>query len=160
MDVSIGLPNAVPGTTGAQLTEWARRAVELAEATQWRPLVAKALATRGAALQELHRRREALVAYRRAADIRDRVTKELTRRRANLEDEKRRIYAGMMSAMDDAVGQVFARLREKQLEENTLVFFISDNGGPTRELTYRRLVAEDGASGAQIVRAREADATP
>ncbi len=26
MDVSIGLPNAVPGTTGEQLTEWARRA--------------------------------------------------------------------------------------------------------------------------------------
>jgi hypothetical protein len=26
MDVSIGLPNAVPGTTGAELTEWARRA--------------------------------------------------------------------------------------------------------------------------------------
>jgi alkanesulfonate monooxygenase SsuD/methylene tetrahydromethanopterin reductase-like flavin-dependent oxidoreductase (luciferase family) len=26
MDLSIGLPNAVPGTTGAQLTEWARRA--------------------------------------------------------------------------------------------------------------------------------------
>jgi alkanesulfonate monooxygenase SsuD/methylene tetrahydromethanopterin reductase-like flavin-dependent oxidoreductase (luciferase family) len=26
MDLAIGLPNAVPGTTGAQLTEWARRA--------------------------------------------------------------------------------------------------------------------------------------
>lgn len=26
MDVAIGLPNAVPGTSGAQLTEWARRA--------------------------------------------------------------------------------------------------------------------------------------
>lgn len=26
MDVGIGLPNAVPGTSGAQLTEWARRA--------------------------------------------------------------------------------------------------------------------------------------
>ena len=26
MDVSIGLPNAVPGTTGEELTEWARRA--------------------------------------------------------------------------------------------------------------------------------------
>lgn len=26
MDVAIGLPNAVPGTTGAELTEWARRA--------------------------------------------------------------------------------------------------------------------------------------
>ena len=26
MDVGIGLPNAVPGTSGAQLVEWARRA--------------------------------------------------------------------------------------------------------------------------------------
>ena len=26
MDVAIGLPNAVPGTTGQQLVEWARRA--------------------------------------------------------------------------------------------------------------------------------------
>lgn len=26
MDVAIGLPNAVPGTTGEQLAEWARRA--------------------------------------------------------------------------------------------------------------------------------------
>lgn len=26
MDVGVGLPNAVPGTSGAQLTEWARRA--------------------------------------------------------------------------------------------------------------------------------------
>ena len=53
----------------------------------------------------------------------------------NIADEKRRIYAGMMSAMDDAVGQVLARLREKQLEEDTLVFFISDNGGPTMPTT-------------------------
>ena len=26
MEIGIGLPNAVPGTTGDQLTEWARRA--------------------------------------------------------------------------------------------------------------------------------------
>jgi hypothetical protein len=26
MEISIGLPNAVPGTTGEQLVEWARRA--------------------------------------------------------------------------------------------------------------------------------------
>src|SRR4051812_6826485 len=26
MEIAIGLPNAVPGTTGGQLTEWARRA--------------------------------------------------------------------------------------------------------------------------------------
>ncbi len=28
MDVAIGLPSAVPGTSGEQLTEWARRAEE------------------------------------------------------------------------------------------------------------------------------------
>lgn len=43
---------------------------------------------------------------------------------------KRRTYAAMTSAMDDAVGQVLAKLRATGLEENTLIFYISDNGGP------------------------------
>ncbi len=45
-------------------------------------------------------------------------------------DEKHRNYAAMLSAMDDAVGQVLDALQAQQLEEQTLVFFISDNGGP------------------------------
>ena len=49
----------------------------------------------------------------------------------HISNERRRIYAAMMSAMDDAVGNVLAKLRDAQLEDNTLVFFISDNGGPT-----------------------------
>ncbi|HJQ78739.1 MAG TPA: sulfatase [Lacipirellulaceae bacterium] len=49
----------------------------------------------------------------------------------DISDERRRTYAAMMSAMDDAIGAVADKLRETQLEENTLVFFISDNGGPT-----------------------------
>ena len=48
-----------------------------------------------------------------------------------IKDEKRRTYAAMVSAMDDAVGQVLAKLRAAGLEENTLIFFFSDNGGPT-----------------------------
>jgi arylsulfatase A-like enzyme len=48
-----------------------------------------------------------------------------------ISDTKRRTFAAMLSAMDDAVGAVFAKLREARLEENTLIFFISDNGGPT-----------------------------
>ena len=44
-------------------------------------------------------------------------------------DENRRIYAAVMSAMDDAIGRVLATLREAALEENTLVVFLSDNGG-------------------------------
>jgi arylsulfatase A-like enzyme len=43
---------------------------------------------------------------------------------------RRQIYAAMMLAMDDAIGRVLAKLREHGLEENTLVFFLSDNGGP------------------------------
>ena len=41
----------------------------------------------------------------------------------------------MQSAMDDAVGAVLAKLREHNLEENTLIFFFSDNGGPTPSTT-------------------------
>ncbi len=46
-------------------------------------------------------------------------------------DEKRRTMLAMLSAMDDAVGQVLAKLREHKLDENTLIIFHSDNGGPT-----------------------------
>lgn len=45
--------------------------------------------------------------------------------------KQRQTYAAMLSAMDDAVGKVQATLRQLKLEENTLIFFISDNGGPT-----------------------------
>src|SRR5947208_16004868 len=37
----------------------------------------------------------------------------------------------MLSAMDDAIGRVMEKLRERGLEEDTLIFFFSDNGGPT-----------------------------
>ena len=56
---------------------------------------------------------------------------------ASIEDEQRRTYAAMMSAMDDAIGRVRDKLRDTGLEENTLVFFISDNGGPTMIGTTR-----------------------
>ena len=59
------------------------------------------------------------------------ATDERLAKFASIKDEKRRTYAAMMSAMDDAIGKVVDKLREKKLEENTLVFFISDNGGPT-----------------------------
>jgi arylsulfatase A-like enzyme len=53
----------------------------------------------------------------------------------NIADEKRRLFAAMMSAMDDGIGRVLAKVRELGQEDNTLYFFIGDNGGPTQSTT-------------------------
>ncbi len=55
----------------------------------------------------------------------------------DIKDENRKIFAAMMSAMDDAVGKVLAKVREMGQEENTLIFFFSDNGGPTMQTTSK-----------------------
>tara|TARA_Y100001934_G_scaffold279441_1_gene383221 strand:+ start:934 stop:2349 length:1416 start_codon:yes stop_codon:yes gene_type:complete len=58
---------------------------------------------------------------------------------AHIEDIHRRIFAAMLANMDDSVGAVLQQLRKSGLEENTIVFFLSDNGGPTKELTSSNL---------------------
>jgi arylsulfatase B len=58
---------------------------------------------------------------------------------AHIDDVHRRIFAAMLANMDDSVGEVLAQLRKSGLEDNTLIFFLSDNGGPTRELTSSNL---------------------
>ena len=50
---------------------------------------------------------------------------------ADIKDNQRRTYAAMMFAMDEAVGKLQAKLKAEKLDQNTLVFFFSDNGGPT-----------------------------
>ena len=42
---------------------------------------------------------------------------------------KRKTHAAMTVSMDDAVGKVLASLQAHDLEKNTLIIFISDNGG-------------------------------
>jgi arylsulfatase A-like enzyme len=49
---------------------------------------------------------------------------------AGIQNEKRRTYAAMVSAVDDGAGKVLGKLRELGLEDDTLVVFLSDNGGP------------------------------
>ncbi len=54
------------------------------------------------------------------------------------------IYAGMVEAMDNAIGKVLSKLKELGLEDNTIIVFFSDNGGlsiseamPTSNLPLR-----------------------
>lgn len=46
-------------------------------------------------------------------------------------DLNKRVYYAMIAALDDAVGRIMTTLAELDLEENTLVWFASDNGGAT-----------------------------
>ena len=44
-------------------------------------------------------------------------------------NERRRIHAAMVSEFDDAVGSVVATLESEGMLENTVIWFMSDNGG-------------------------------
>ncbi|GAB3651508.1 hypothetical protein GCM10028791_20330 [Echinicola sediminis] len=58
------------------------------------------------------------------------ATEKYLSRFDHIKDKKRKTYAAMVSAMDDGVGQVLDKLEELDINDNTLVFFLSDNGGP------------------------------
>jgi arylsulfatase A-like enzyme len=60
------------------------------------------------------------------------VTDKQLGRVRHIADETRRNYAGLVVGLDDAVGEVFAALRESRQVDNTLVWFFSDNGGPVK----------------------------
>ena len=67
------------------------------------------------------------------------ATQKYLDRFKNITDPARRTHAAMLSALDDGVGAVLAKLRETGLEDDTLVIFISDNGGPTPSNTSSNL---------------------
>lgn len=51
---------------------------------------------------------------------------------SHIKDEQRRTYAAMVHRLDINVGKIVNALKEQDLTENTLIVFISDNGGTTR----------------------------
>ncbi|MEP7239142.1 MAG: sulfatase-like hydrolase/transferase, partial [Ferruginibacter sp.] len=59
------------------------------------------------------------------------VPKEYFNRIHNVADTVKRVYYGMIEALDDAVGNVLQKLEQEGLVNNTMIFFISDNGGAT-----------------------------
>jgi arylsulfatase A-like enzyme len=58
------------------------------------------------------------------------ATEKYLDRFQHITDKKRRTYAAMVSAIDDGVGLILDKLKQTGQDKNTLVIFLSDNGGP------------------------------
>ncbi|WP_298862706.1 sulfatase [uncultured Gimesia sp.] len=61
-----------------------------------------------------------------------------------IKDIHRRIFAAMLASMDESVGKILTQVNDAKLDKKTLVIFLSDNGGPTRELTSSNLPLRGG----------------
>lgn len=65
-------------------------------------------------------------------------------RYADIEDGNRRVYAAMVDEMDRAIGAILAALEDVGMTDDTLVWFMSDNGGTHRKYSRDRLSAIAG----------------
>ena len=75
------------------------------------------------------------LAYRAPHVPLDAPPKYLDRFPGPMPDERRKAL-GAISCVDDGVGKIMATLRKNGLEENTLIFIISDNGAPLKMLPH------------------------
>ncbi len=50
---------------------------------------------------------------------------------SHIEDNNKRVYYAMISALDDAIGEIHKTIKDLGIEENTIIYFLSDNGGAT-----------------------------
>ena len=72
------------------------------------------------------------------------ATEKYLARNTHIKDKKRRTYAAMISAVDDGVGSVLDELTKQNINENTIVFFLSDNGGPETKNSSNNGPLRDG----------------
>jgi arylsulfatase A-like enzyme len=61
------------------------------------------------------------------------ATSKYLDRFSTVQAPRRRTYDAMVSAMDDGIGTVLKQLKDKGIDNNTIVIFLSDNGGPIHD---------------------------
>ncbi len=61
------------------------------------------------------------------------ATQKYLDRFPTIQNNKRKTYAAMVSAVDDGVGLLLDKLDELKLTDNTIIIFLSDNGGPMED---------------------------
>ncbi|KAK7495650.1 hypothetical protein BaRGS_00013097 [Batillaria attramentaria] len=54
----------------------------------------------------------------------------------NIQNMKRRVYAAMVSALDDGVGAVYSALQKNNMADNAIIVFTTDNGGPANGFDF------------------------
>ncbi len=74
------------------------------------------------------------------------IAQERLSRVAQIDDPVRKSYAVMVCVLGDGVGKVWDTLAELDLADDTVVFFLSDNGGPV-EVTHSSNAPLRGAKG-------------
>jgi arylsulfatase A-like enzyme len=57
------------------------------------------------------------------------ATKKYLDRYDHIDDKRRKTYAAMVSSVDDGVGDVIDKLKQHNILDNTIIYFLSDNGG-------------------------------
>lgn len=67
------------------------------------------------------------------------ATQEYLDQYKHIKDPNRRAYAASITAMDDQIAHVLSALIQKKMLDNTLVVFMSDNGG-----TFNKMFAGEG----------------
>ena len=63
-----------------------------------------------------------------------------------------RTYAAMTAALDANVGRVMGKLCDAGLEENTLIFYVSDNGGPPANASDNSPLRPQGTNAGRGIR--------
>ena len=70
----------------------------------------------------------------------DQVTREHLEKTSHIEYGGRAVYGAMVAAMDEGIGRVVQALKDQNLQDQTIIFFYSDNGGRAtlaRNFPYR-----------------------